>query len=123
MNQKKYNTVRQNVVEVFDQYLGEDYLLFAFGSFARGEISQTSDIDLAVYAQEKIPPAKIVTIKDDLEKKVGTLRDFDVVNLTENIVEQKLLRNIIDGGEIWHAVKNSEELLKNLRKRLTNTAR
>ncbi|MFH1548807.1 MAG: nucleotidyltransferase domain-containing protein, partial [Candidatus Omnitrophota bacterium] len=118
---KKMKALKEKIVNILDGYLGEDYLLFVFGSFAKGKIVKSSDIDLAVYKAIKIPACLLIQAKDDMERKLGTLRDIDVVNLTDKNVGLKLLENILKEGIIWREAKNSKELLKNLKKRLKNS--
>ncbi|VAW18062.1 hypothetical protein MNBD_BACTEROID05-1309 [hydrothermal vent metagenome] len=118
MSVQKITLIREKVCKICDQFLGDDYILLVFGSLVRQEIVQSSDIDLAVYRQEMISFSLLVDIKEKLEEEAGTLRDIDVLNLTDKNINADLLRNILKEGEIWKEAKNSNALLKSLRKRL-----
>ncbi|MFH1309987.1 MAG: hypothetical protein ABIH85_04835, partial [Candidatus Omnitrophota bacterium] len=37
---KKMKALKEKIVNILDGYLGEDYLLFVFGSFAKGKIGE-----------------------------------------------------------------------------------
>lgn len=58
-----------------------------FGSRARGDYSQTSDIDLAVSGGD------VVRFSLDVEEEISTLLFFDVVNL-DGPVQEELLASI-----------------------------
>ena len=111
-------TLKKRIIYIFDRNLDDDYMLFVFGSFARGKIDKSSDIDLAVCGTRKISSCVLVQVKDDLERNLGTLRDMDIIDLTDKNVGIKLLENILKEGVIWRKAKNSKELLGNLKKRL-----
>ncbi|MFH1394641.1 MAG: nucleotidyltransferase domain-containing protein [Candidatus Omnitrophota bacterium] len=111
---------KKKLIDILDKNLGNDYLLFIFGSFAKGKIVKSSDIDLAVYRAKEINSAELIQAKDAMERDLGTLRDIDIVNLTDRNIGVKLLENILEEGIIWREAKNSKELLKNLKKRLKN---
>jgi len=113
--------LRKKIIEILDQNLDDDYILFIFGSFARGKIDKSSDIDLAIYGTRKISSGVLVQVKDDLERNLGTLRDIDIVDLTDKNVGIKLLENILKESVIWRKSKSSKELLKNLKKRLKSS--
>ncbi len=42
------------ITKVLEKYLGSGYILFLFGSYAKGRVDRLSDIDLAVYRHEPI---------------------------------------------------------------------
>ncbi|MBW2219109.1 MAG: nucleotidyltransferase domain-containing protein [Deltaproteobacteria bacterium] len=49
--------------------------IIIYGSYARGEEKKRSDLDLAVYGQEKITPEKLSEIFRDLSSVFGDNRD------------------------------------------------
>ncbi|MEA2082472.1 MAG: nucleotidyltransferase domain-containing protein [Elusimicrobiota bacterium] len=114
--------IKREINEILIKAVGEDYLLFVFGSFARGENDRESDIDLALYRDKKITSGEIAVIREDLNERVRTLREIDLVNLTDT-VSKALLRNILKEGIVWHRTRNSNKLMKDLKKRLINTER
>ncbi|MBA3065277.1 MAG: nucleotidyltransferase domain-containing protein [Nanoarchaeota archaeon] len=114
--------IKREINEILIRAIGDEYLLFVFGSFAKGDNDRESDIDLALYRDKKITSGEIAAIKEVLNKSVHTLREIDLVNLTDS-VSKELLENILKEGIVWHGMKNSSELMKDLKKRLTNTER
>ncbi|MBU2599095.1 nucleotidyltransferase domain-containing protein [bacterium] len=112
--------IKEEIIRILDKYLSNNYLLIIFGSFVRNEMIRSSDIDLAVYRNEKIPTKTIVEAKEELKMKTHTLRDIDLINLTKD-VNVDLLKKILEEGVIWKETKNSKGLLKNLKKRLIST--
>lgn len=66
-----------------------------FGSRARGDYSQTSDIDLAVSGGD------VVRFSLDVEEEISTLLFFDVVNL-DGPVQEELLASIYREGKILY---------------------
>jgi len=121
MENSKIKDFKKRVIQILDRYLGDDYLLFVFGSCAREGLAGSSDIDLAVYREVAIPAGTIVEAKESLEEGAGTLRDIDLVNLTDQNTGTKLLGNILKEGIIWKEAKNSGELLRSLKERLLNS--
>ncbi len=115
--------VKSKVIEIFDKYLGQDYILFLFGSFARGNFDRTSDIDLAVYSKEKIPSSLFARIRAEIEDKISLLRDIDLVNLTEDVLSVELLARILKEGVLWKKARNWKELLTSLKRCLENLRR
>ena len=114
--------VKKEIISVFDKHIKGGYMLILFGSFVNNSATGASDIDLAVYGAKKIPPSSFLELKEDLDEKVRTLREIDLVDLTERVTDKALLANIIK-GKIWRKSKNYQELLKNLKKRSLSTRR
>lgn len=120
LRRKKIEKNREKIIQILDKYLGDDYLLFVFGSVAKNIEKRSSDIDLAIYREKPISLKTITEIKQELEERVGTLRDIDLVNLSDRDINIKLLKNILNEGIPWKETKNSKELLRDLKKRLIN---
>ncbi len=116
-------SIKNEIICKLSKHLGNEYLLFVFGSLTTNNSNQSSDVDIAVYRNKGILPRVISEIREELNDKVHTLKDIDLVNLTEDGIDPRLLENIIVKGIIWHKPKNFEGLLKNLQKRLVNTKR
>ncbi len=112
--------LKEKIIQILNKYITDDYLLFAFGSYTKGKIVKSSDLDLAVYKNKQIPSYIIIQAKEELEEKAGTLRDIDLINLTDENISIELLKNILKEGVIWKKTKNSKELLKSLKRRLVN---
>ena len=53
--------IKDEINKILAEFLGEEYLLFVFGSFARGENDRVSDLDLALYKAEKYLLVKLLS--------------------------------------------------------------
>lgn len=62
------DTIRECIISIFDKYLGNNYILFIFGSFAKNRVDRASDIDLAIYA--KNPPSSL--LMEELREELGS---------------------------------------------------
>ena len=69
--------------------------IILFGSRARGDFKQTSDIDLAVSGGD------VARFTADIEEKVSTLLFFDIVDLGAS-VQRALLDSITQEGKILY---------------------
>ena len=123
MRKEKINDFKEKTIKILDSFLGNNYLLFVFGSYAKGGVITSSDIDLAVYRKETIPGSIMAQAKEALEEGAGTLRDIDLINLTNEDIGANLLQNILEEGIIWKKARSSAELLKNLKMRLINSGK
>ena len=120
MSKKKLEKLKKEILGVFNKFLGNDYVLIVFGSLTHDKNDKSSDIDLAVYREETISTKLILEIREELDRSVHTLKDIDLINLTEEELSADLLKSILEEGVQWQSVKNSEEFLANLKKRLIN---
>jgi len=106
MKDVREEQLKTKIIEIFDKYLGEEYLLFLFGSFSKKTSDITSDIDLAVYCNHTISPLLLLKIKEELEHRLYTLKEIDLINLTDASVNKNLLENILKEGVLWKKSKN-----------------
>lgn len=67
--------------------------LLIFGSRARGDYKERSDIDLAVSGGD------VVRFSFDVDEETPTLLMFDVVNL-DSVVQEELLESIAREGKV-----------------------
>jgi nucleotidyltransferase substrate binding protein (TIGR01987 family) len=74
-----------------------------FGSRARGDNSEKSDIDLAIFAKNNCFN-DFLKFYNDVDE-INTLIKFDIVNVNENI-EKKLLDNIKNDGVVIMSSEN-----------------
>ena len=70
-----------------------------FGSRARGDNSDKSDVDIAVYGC-----SDFVNFKLDVEEKVWTLLTFDIVNMDNEISEELAGEIRRDGVVIYEKI-------------------
>jgi len=55
--------------------------VYLFGSWARGEASRVSDIDVAILPAEPLPPGLLAELQEDLEES-SSLYSVDLVDLS-----------------------------------------
>ncbi|MCG2724640.1 MAG: nucleotidyltransferase domain-containing protein [Elusimicrobia bacterium] len=115
-------TIKKEIISIFSKNIKEDYLLILFGSFVGNKATISSDIDLAFYSPKRIQSKVFMQLKEELDENVHTLREMDLIDLSDGVINNKLLSNVLK-GKIWRKPKNYQELLKNLEKRLLNTER
>ena len=70
----------QNIVKALLQKYHAEYALL-FGSYARGEATPDSDIDVIIVGGENFTPRNIFALAEDLREMSG--RDADVFELRE----------------------------------------
>ena len=87
------NAIYQQIARLGKKYHADKIVLF--GSRARGDHRERSDIDLAVYGMPESSRALFWSELDDLP----TLIDFDIVHVTK-ATDPKLLRNIEKDGVV-----------------------
>lgn len=92
MNEIKLNdNIKNSIIESGKKYGIEKIILF--GSRARGDSKERSDIDLAVYG------GKVEEFSVDIEENVFTLLKFDVVDMNKS-VQNELVESINNEGVI-----------------------
>ncbi|MBI2459707.1 MAG: nucleotidyltransferase domain-containing protein [Parcubacteria group bacterium] len=84
-----FDLIIKEIIKIIRHYLNkEDYKIYLFGSWARGDALPTSDIDIGIFGKEKIPfdiMSKILSEKE----AVQTLRSLDVIDLNTKNQEFK----------------------------------
>ncbi|MCD7744519.1 MAG: nucleotidyltransferase domain-containing protein [Lachnospiraceae bacterium] len=89
--------IRPDVIEEI-QKLAEQWnvnRVLLFGSRARGDFKERSDIDLAVSG------GNTARFAMDVNEETSTLLEFDVVNL-DGSVQEKLLESILKDGKVLY---------------------
>ena len=71
--------VLKEVVAILRKYLSDDYKIYLFGSWAKGNALPTSDIDIGVLGKTKVQWSVMTKILDEIES-IMTLRKIDVVD-------------------------------------------
>ena len=79
--------------------------IYLFGSFAKGEGREDSDIDLAIYTDKKISPYELFIIASNLSFEVN--RDVQIVDLKE--IDTVFASQIVGNREELYS---EDELLK-----------
>ena len=90
------DAICQKVLEAFD---GVDADLFLFGSQAQGTAGERSDYDIGYWAAEKIPPAVLASLAEQLEEWPIPSR-VDLVDFS--LAPDSFVKIALQGGvEIW----------------------
>ncbi len=74
------DAIIREVAKIIRARLGGEYRIVLFGSQARGDARDTSDIDIGILGEHEVPWDTYLAIRRDVES-VRTLRHIDVVDL------------------------------------------
>lgn len=66
-------------MRIIKKYLGEEYRTYLFGSWAKGNALETSDIDIGILGNKKVPWSIMTKINEEI-RMIPTLRKIDVVD-------------------------------------------
>lgn len=91
----------KEVIKIIRKYLGKEYRLYLFGSWAQGNASETSDFDIGILGKTNVPWGIMTKINNEI-RKISTLRKIDVVDLNTS---SERFRN--------SALRSAKELTKN----------
>ncbi len=87
--------------QIFQEVLaGRTVRIFLFGSWARGDATPLSDIDVAIEAQPRLPGGTLARLRERLEESHVPYR-VDVVVLDD--VDPVLRRRILEEAVPWSA--------------------
>ncbi|HLU23869.1 MAG TPA: nucleotidyltransferase domain-containing protein [Bacillaceae bacterium] len=100
--------LRKSILQQLNHILTEalvDYnvRIYLFGSWARNEEKQSSDIDIAIESLEEIPVESWIKLIDKVEESTIPY-NVDVVNLKE--ASSSLIQNVHKEGILWKDFKN-----------------
>lgn len=84
--------VIQKVIKIIRKYLPEEYKILLFGSWARGDALETSDIDIGILGKTEASWDIILKIKQEVDD-ISTLRKIDIVDL--NSKESEFKENVL----------------------------
>ena len=82
----------KQVVNIIQSHLPREYAPVLFGSHARGDALETSDIDIGIIGKRIAPWEEMVEIKQEIEN-IQTLRSVEVVDL--NSVSEKFKKKAL----------------------------
>ncbi|MFA5478988.1 MAG: nucleotidyltransferase domain-containing protein [Candidatus Muiribacteriota bacterium] len=82
----------------------DNFNVFLFGSYARGDFEQGSDFDIGIYGQEKIDLNIINKIKSEIDSCIvpNKIDIVDFTRITDLNFKKQALKDII----IWNRAKN-----------------
>ena len=98
MNSIQLNAVEEARKIILQGLKGYKVKVLLFGSRATGQASRTSDIDVAVYPIESLPPGVLSTIRQELEES-KILYSVDLVDMSQ--LGPAWLENIQRDGILW----------------------
>ncbi|MDC3412306.1 nucleotidyltransferase domain-containing protein [Aquibacillus sp. 3ASR75-11] len=103
-----HNRSREHILNQLRNILNETLFeenvrVILFGSWARKEEKQSSDIDIAIEEMEQIPSFKWLEIMDRIEESTIPYH-VDIVNLKN--ASSALIQNVKEEGIIWKEFKN-----------------
>lgn len=103
---------------VFKRVAKTRCIVFLFGSYATGEDTDLSDIDVGLLCNSGLKAKDFLAITEDIQNTSPSLRKIDLVdfNHVSGLVKKEALKKI----HIWHAGKNCSALLKTLKNRQQN---
>lgn len=82
----------KEVASIISKHLASNYKILLFGSWAKGDALETSDIDIAILGEKKVPWDLMVKIRQEIDN-LPTLRKIDVVDL--NSVEDRFKNSVL----------------------------
>ena len=88
-------TIKQTIRELLSRYHAEYALLF--GSYARGDATEDSDIDVVVFGGEKFSKTDIFAFAEDLRTLTG--KDVDAFEFCEVNIGTPLYKKIMSEGK------------------------
>lgn len=80
----------------FSKEIGIDKIVL-FGSRARGDNQEKSDIDIAVYGC-----SNFLKLKMKIEEELWSLLHIDIINMDDNIISQELINEINRDGVVLY---------------------
>jgi len=87
----------KEAVQIVKEDLSSDYKMFLFGSWAKGNALETSDIDIGILGKEKVKWGLMARILEKTER-IPTLRSIDIVDL--NSVDKSFKNNVLKHAKI-----------------------
>lgn len=72
--------------------------IILFGSYATGQQTASSDIDLAIKTEKPIPYKKIIAIQQDIDETTIPLK-VDIIDM--HTVQEAIKKNILREGITW----------------------
>jgi hypothetical protein len=83
----------KETIKKIRKYLPKDYKIFLFGSWAKGNALETSDLDIGILGKKEVPWESMHKILEETEE-VQTLRSIDIVDL--NTKGENYRKNILE---------------------------
>ncbi len=87
----------KETVQIVKENISDDYKVVLFGSWAKGNALETSDIDIGILGKEKVAWSSMAKILEKVEN-IRTLRSIDVVDL--NSVDKSFRDSVVKYAKI-----------------------
>ena len=87
------NSIQKKAVEIIREHLDTKYQILLFGSWAKHDAQETSDIDICILCHEKVSADVMAKIRAQIDA-LPTLRSLDVVDLytKERVFQENVLQ-------------------------------
>ncbi len=82
----------------------ENYDIFLFGSFARGDFRQDSDIDIGILGKDSVNNEVMNKIRYQLENSIVP-NEVDIVDFSD-VDNENFRKNAMKDIKIWNRAKN-----------------
>ena len=107
-------SIKDQILNIIFNYLyKKSCTVFVFGSYAEGTAKQSSDIDIGIMCDQKLPLDLFLRIKSDINENVETLRDIDLVDINSDL-DEKFKEIALKEVIIWHQGKESKASLNSI---------
>lgn len=87
----------KEIIRILRKYLTDDYKIYLFGSWAKGNALPTSDIDIGVLGKTQVKWSVMAKIMDEIDS-IKTLRKIDIVDFSTK--EKSFKENALKSGRI-----------------------
>jgi len=91
----KVSEVIEKIKQILKRDLPEGYRIYLFGSWAKGNAEERSDIDIAILGDQELDWKTFLKIKEKIED-IPTLRKIDVVDL--KVVGRQFREEVLKHG-------------------------
>lgn len=89
--------ILKRIIFIIRDYLSQDYQILLFGSWAKGNALNISDIDIGILGENVAPRSIMTQILEKIEN-IPTLRSIDIVDLKTK--EENYRNNILKYAKI-----------------------
>jgi len=97
--------IREQIIEIlFRRISPETSTVFLFGSLAENTDMRYSDIDIGIISEYEISDSVFLSLCDDLNHEIDTLRRIDLVDF--NRADKSFREFALENIEIWHTAKS-----------------
>jgi predicted nucleotidyltransferase len=90
-----YESIKSLILDIFKD---EEVSIILFGSRAKGNFYNTSDIDIAILPKNAYDKRKLTLTREKIEK-LNIPYKVEIVDLSD--VSDNFKKNVLESGEIW----------------------